>query len=182
MWSGARCAVYVITLLWLVLGQSASCNKQPAAPPATLPPNWPIPELTLPADATEYVIAFNVRTDPGETSSYRPKVVVNQSIDAEVWLVGFQTSLSEVEVRKHIESALRGKGFLRFGDASEMDSPRVYDVGYCTPDGLMEVSITHIILPEPGLENDKYDGWTLEVMSLERPRTQWDPDLCKPIE
>jgi len=155
-----------------------SCPKQPAARPATLPPNWPIPQLTLPADATEYLLPWNSRGSTQDKRRYRPNMAITGGLTGEEWVVAFQTAESKEEVIAHVKGELAPLGFLVFG--SQIDSPSVITRHFCTSDGLTEVSLTHSKEPRVG-ENPAYDGWELKILKLDHPREAWSREQCTPI-
>ncbi|MCC7477197.1 hypothetical protein IT575_01955 [bacterium] len=136
---------------------------------ATLPPSWPMPELTLPEDAKRHLIA------PLHCPEQDRAVIDAAATDlnggkGRVWRVGFQSQLSYLEILQHFDNCLQQKGVARLYD---IDMPSDSSIGgrkYRSDDQLTFVEVLYMNQPAiPLLKRPAFQGWTLSLYLMDTP-------------
>ena len=120
-------------LLYVVLLLAAGCTMLAKSDPE-LPADWPIPQLTLPAE-------IKVKAGPAAMHEKDP------SLTDKEWIVGFNKDDNWPAMIDHVETCLKPLGYWRAKHQGGADNPLGLDLpevrNYYSPDYLIEVRLSH---------------------------------------
>jgi hypothetical protein len=156
-WRGFLTVVAIIGLLAIGITLYARLTARTTAGETTMPPDWPVKEVTLPATATDIYFNHDLR-QPGDTLLEIGRQLPSRFGDSHPytgpWQIRFNDPGPVSAVFDHIEQPLLAAGYVKGTgrEESQIATVGITDRSYTSADGKVDLQIRYwaSALPNPG--------------------------------
>ena len=140
----------IILAIAVVLLMLPACNKgggKVTGDPVQYPAGWPLAFVTVPDGAVRHeIMEFSENTGQyTEVKPWEPNISMQRSNQMRSWTVGFDYGGTCQSVADHIESQLKGKGWIASINNTVTDSKdyQATSAWYYSPDYLYRIHLTY---------------------------------------